>query len=112
MTQTLRIHLSVLAVTASAAAISSGCQGPEDSTPRALAESAPVAPIVGKLQMQDHVIDLTVNAFSDSPGAVPTGSFARVMADTNVRPARERDSETRERPDRGERDRFDGLRRP
>jgi len=49
------------------------------------------APLVGRLQLQDRIIDLTVNAFADTPdgtggpGVVPTRSYARVMADCQLR---------------------------
>lgn len=40
-------------------------------------------PVVGKLQFQDRVVDLTLEAFSDDPNAagVPKNARANVMAD-------------------------------
>jgi hypothetical protein len=45
-------------------------------------------PIVGRLQFQDRLVDLTVDSFADGPQAVPSGSFAEVMADIDL-PERE-----------------------
>jgi hypothetical protein len=55
------------------------CRGPEvDGEPE-----PGEAPVVGKLQFQDHIVDLTLDAFSDDPNAdaVPTNARANVMAD-------------------------------
>jgi len=71
--QTSRIALSALAISASAA-----CQ-PPDAEPA----SASAAPVVGRLITRDGVIDLNVHAFADAHGPVPTGSYARLMADVD-----------------------------
>lgn len=46
------------------------------------------APVVGKLQFQDRVVDLTLEAFSDDPNkaSVPKNARANVMADIIVEP--------------------------
>jgi hypothetical protein len=81
-TQALSIRLSVLAVTASLSGLS--CQSPE-GTSDAVPPPVDPAPVIGRLQLPDRVVDLTVNAFSDVPGGVvPTGSYARVIADIIV----------------------------
>lgn len=43
-------------------------------------------PVVGKLQFQDRVVDLTLEAFSDDPNSdgVPNNARANVMADIIV----------------------------
>ena len=38
-------------------------------------------PVVGRLQFNDRIIDLTPSAFADSPGAVPRDAVGEVMAD-------------------------------
>jgi hypothetical protein len=45
------------------------------------------APLVGRFQTRDGVTDLTVRSFADGANAVPTNSYARVVADIapNVR---------------------------
>lgn len=85
MTQTLKAHLSVLAVTAGIA----GCAGPEP-TRADLDLDTDTAPLVGRLVMQERVVDLTVNAFADAPsgtGVVPVSSTAKVIADIDLRVA-------------------------
>lgn len=72
--QTSRIALSALAISASAACL------PPDA-PVSTAEDS--AAVVGRLITRDGVIDLTVNAFADSQGPIPTGSYARIMADVD-----------------------------
>lgn len=75
--QTSRIALSALAISASAAA----CQPPE-ATSTSAAED-PGRPVVGRLITRDGVIDLTVRAFADTQGPVPTSSYARLIADVD-----------------------------
>jgi len=38
-------------------------------------------PVVGRLQLQDHILDLTVDSFADGPQAVPKNAQAQIMAD-------------------------------
>jgi hypothetical protein len=75
--QTSRIALGALAISASAAA----CQPPE-ATSTSAAED-PGRPVVGRLITREGVIDLTTRAFADTQGPVPTGSYARLMADVD-----------------------------
>jgi len=42
-------------------------------------------PVVGRLQFNDRVVDLTRSAFADKPGAVPRDAIGQVMADVDVR---------------------------
>jgi len=72
--QTSRIALSALAFSASA-----GCLPPD--APASTADDS--AAVVGRLITRDGVVDLTVRAFADSQGPVPTGSYARLMADVD-----------------------------
>ena len=103
--QTSRIALSALAISASAA-----CQPPE-AEPSAAATGAPV---VGRLITRDGVIDLTVHAFADSQGPVPTSSYARLIADVDegsvkdarVAPPRPTGPGTRDASDEPERGSF------
>ena len=75
--QTSQIALCALAISASAAA----CQPPE-ATSTSAAED-PGSPVVGRLITRESVIDLTVHAFSDTQGPVPTSSYARLIADVD-----------------------------
>lgn len=72
--QTSQIALSALAISASAACL------PPDA-PASTAEDSAV--VVGRLITREGVVDLTVRAFADSQGPVPTGSYARLMADVD-----------------------------
>jgi hypothetical protein len=72
--QTSRMALSALAISASA-----GCLPPD--APASTADESAV--VVGRLITRDGVVDLTVRAFADSQGPVPTGSYARLMADVD-----------------------------
>ena len=72
--QTSRIALGALAISASTACL------PPDA-PVSPAEDS--AAVVGRLITREGVVDLTVNAFADSQGPVPTGSYARLMADVD-----------------------------
>jgi hypothetical protein len=72
--------------------LSAGCLDMRESSAGTQPDGAPeTAPVIGRLQMQDRTIDLTVSSFADAPGAgpgqgvVPTRSYARVMADCQVR---------------------------
>src|SRR5262245_20418388 len=42
-------------------------------------------PVVGRLQFNDRVVDLTRSAFADSPSAVPRDAIGEVMADVDMR---------------------------
>lgn len=67
-------------------ALSSGCLDMRDASTGTQPDGeADTAPVVGRLQMHDRTVDLTVHAFADTPGAIPTRSYARVMADCQVR---------------------------
>jgi hypothetical protein len=57
------------------------CQPPIQQTP----EPASTAPLIGRLQYPDRVVDLNVDAFADGPNAtaVDPSSVARVMADVD-----------------------------
>lgn len=82
MTHAPRIAFATLAVIAGA-----GCLPPEQApAPRA-------APLIGRIQFHDRVVDLDVNAFADSPGAVPPSSYARVIADVDTRQRDTRDTD-------------------
>ena len=70
--QTSRIALSALAISGGA-----GCLPPD--APASTADDSAV--VVGRLITRDGVVDLTVRAFADSQGPVPTGSYARLIAD-------------------------------
>ena len=41
----------------------------------------PSEPVVGRLQFNDRIVDLTPSAFADTPGAVPRDAVGEVMAD-------------------------------
>ena len=58
------------------ASLSAACLSPEPPT-----ETTASAPLIGRLQDRDGVVDLTVHSFGEGPHAVPTSSYARVMAD-------------------------------
>ena len=47
-------------------------------------------PLVGRLQFQDRLVDLTVDSFADGPQAVPRNSVAEIMADIDPSSRRER----------------------
>ncbi|MET0385356.1 MAG: hypothetical protein ABW321_05325 [Polyangiales bacterium] len=85
MTQSLHIHWSVLAVAASmiGSVCITGCRPPEDDVGPPATEAPDGAPVIGKLQLQERVIDLTIHAFSDAPDGVPETATAKVMADVD-----------------------------
>lgn len=88
MTHAPRIALATLAVIAGVS-----CLPPEPApTPRA-------TPLIGRIQFQDRVVDLDVNAFADSPGAVPPSSYARVIADVDEQHSGKRDADDAKRPE-------------
>ncbi len=60
------------------------------------------APVVGRLQTRAGLTDLTVRSFADGPDAVPTNSYARVVAD--IAPSVRHDSESDERSKRSDAD--------
>ena len=66
------VALSALAISGGA-----GCLPPD--APASTADESAV--VVGRLITREGVVDLTVRAFADSQGPVPTGSYARLMAD-------------------------------
>lgn len=74
MTHPMRIACATLAVVACAS-----CQPPE--TESVTNTTAP--PVVGRLQLHDRVLDLTVESFGAGPNAVPNHAYAKanVMAD-------------------------------
>ena len=78
--QTSRIALGALAISAISAS-AAACQPPE-ATSTSAAED-PGTPVVGRLITREAVIDLTVHAFSDMQGPVPTSSYARLIADVD-----------------------------
>jgi hypothetical protein len=43
--------------------------------------AADTAPLIGRLQTREGTTDLTVRSFADGPNAVPTNSYARIVAD-------------------------------
>lgn len=49
------------------------------------------APLIGRLQTRDGTTDLNVHSFADGPNAVPTNSYARIVAD--IAPDWRRDDE-------------------
>lgn len=57
------------------ASLGAACVNPEAET------DAEAAPLIGRLQMREGTTDLTVRSFADGPNAVPTNSYARVIAD-------------------------------
>lgn len=61
------------------------CQGPAAPPEDADADR----PIVGRLQFQDRIVDLTPSAFEGAPGAVPKSSVAVIMADVVVQKRRD-----------------------
>jgi hypothetical protein len=73
------------------ASLGAACLGPE-----APGETTS-APLIGLLQDRDGTTDLTVGSFGDGPNAVPTGSYARVVADIapDVRRDNDRADDTR-----------------
>ena len=98
MTHAPRIAFATLAVIAGV-----GCLPPEQTpAPRA-------APLIGRIQFQDRVVDLDINAFADSPGAVPPSSYARVIADVDTQHSGKRD--TRDTRDTDDATRPEHLRR-
>jgi hypothetical protein len=48
-------------------------------------ESPGDEPVVGRLQFNDRVIDLTPSAFADHPGAVPRDAVGHIIADIDLR---------------------------
>lgn len=42
-------------------------------------------PIVGRLQFNDRVVDLTPSAFADGPNAVPKDAIGHIIADIDLR---------------------------
>ena len=101
MTHPMRIACATLAVVACVS-----CQPPEsDVQPES-------RPIVGRLQLHDRVLDLTVDAFGSGPNAVPSQSYANIMADVVVtKPEPARDQDRQDRRDRNDATR-PGLRSP
>lgn len=96
MTHPLRIACATLAVVACAS--SQPRQPPESG---ATSDQAEQRPLVGRLQLHDRVLDLTIDAFGSGPNAVPSQSFANIMADvvvTKPEPARDRDRDEATRP--------------
>jgi hypothetical protein len=73
MTHAPRIAFATLAVIAGV-----NCLPPDQASP------ARDAPLIGRLQFQDRMLDLDVNAFANDPQAVPRGSYARVIADIDT----------------------------
>jgi hypothetical protein len=76
---------------------------PPDSAPASRGDASDMAsgaPLVGRLQYQDRMVDLTVDAFADGPSgsAVDPSSYAKVIADidSDVRGSRS------DRPARGD----------
>jgi len=57
------------------ASLGAACFGPEAPS------ETTAAPLVGRLQNRAGTTDLTVHSFGDGPNAVPTSSYARVVAD-------------------------------
>lgn len=55
-------------------------------------------PIVGRLQFQDRLVDLTVESFADGPQAVPRNSVAEVMADIDPSHREQADDERHPQP--------------
>ena len=53
------------------------------------------APVVGRLQTRDGLTDLTVRSFADGPNAVPTNSYARIVADIAPDWRRDTDDDTK-----------------
>ncbi|HKU41549.1 MAG TPA: hypothetical protein VJR89_25505 [Polyangiales bacterium] len=58
--------------------VAAACRGPAEEP----AETD--EPVVGRLQFQDRIVDLTMSAFSDAPDSVPKSSVAVIMADVEV----------------------------
>jgi hypothetical protein len=52
-------------------------------------------PIVGRLQFNDRVVDLTSNSFADGPNAVPKNAVGHVLADIDLREQRDADEAPR-----------------
>jgi hypothetical protein len=73
MTHPMRIACASLAVVACVS-----CQPPEADTPT---RAITAQPVVGRLQLHDRVLDLTVDSFGTGPNAVPSHAYAKVMAD-------------------------------
>jgi hypothetical protein len=42
-------------------------------------------PVVGRLQFNDRIIDLTPSAFADGPNAVPRDAIGHIIADIDLR---------------------------
>jgi hypothetical protein len=42
------------------------------------------APVIGRLQFQDRLVNLTVESFADGPTAVPREAQATIMADVEL----------------------------
>jgi hypothetical protein len=57
------------------ASLGAACLSPEAPT------DTDSAPLIGRLQTRDGATDLTIRSFADGPNAVPTNSYARVVAD-------------------------------
>lgn len=73
------------------ASLGAACLGPEAPS------ETTTAPLIGRIQDRDGTTDLTVRSFGDGPNAVPTGSYARVVADIapDVRHDNDRADETK-----------------
>ena len=70
------------------ASLGAACTSPD--VPSAT-DTSPL-PLIGRLQSRDSVTDLTVRSFADGPNAVPTNSYARVVAD--IAPSVRHDSDS------------------
>jgi hypothetical protein len=42
-------------------------------------------PVVGRLQFNDRIVDLTPDAFADGPNAVPRDAIGHIIADIDLR---------------------------
>lgn len=67
------------------ASLGAACVGPEAAT------ESDTAPLIGRLETRNGTTDLTVRSFADGPNAVPTNSYARVIAD--IAPDVQRDND-------------------
>jgi len=92
----MRSHLWLSSLTFATCVVCAGCRPPEDNYGNAT-DAPSSAPLVGRLQMQDRVVDLTVDAFGETPDAVPNRAYARVIADIDLPSVHEAQSD-RPRP--------------
>jgi hypothetical protein len=70
------------------ASLGAACLSPEAPS------DTDAVPVIGRLQNRDGTSDLTVRSFADGPNAVPTNSYARVVAD--IAPEVRRDNDRTE----------------